>query len=90
MSYATHSPSRRLYRWRWGTPIEGAVILGKVQPALAAMRAVATDADADDVTGRVLQPVCPVCLAQPPQCGVQGQRGDKGAVLQAAAIFERD
>lgn len=50
------------------------------------MRALAADANADDVAAGVLQPLCPLGLAQPPERGVEGLRGDEGFVFKGLAV----
>ena len=71
-------------------PVVGAVRLGVVQPALGAVGAQASDSDADDVRGAVLQAVGPLALAEPPQREVERQRREQRVVLDLGAVGQRD
>ena len=68
-----------------GSPVVGAIGLGVVEPALGAVGAEATDTDANDVRGAVLQAISPVALAQPSQSDVQRKRREQRVILDLGA-----
>mmetsp|Transcript_14864 Transcript_14864/g.41788 ORF Transcript_14864/g.41788 Transcript_14864/m.41788 type:complete len:575 (-) Transcript_14864:45-1769(-) len=68
-----------------GGAVERAVVLGVVQPALLAVGGLPADAEADNVGAGVGEALSPFLAANPATHDVQGEGGDEGVVLDAAA-----
>jgi hypothetical protein len=70
--------------------VEGAVVLGVVEPALEVVRIDAAEADADDVAGGVGQSVGKVVSANPAEGEVEGQRAEELVVSETGPVSEAD
>mmetsp|Transcript_19396 Transcript_19396/g.61731 ORF Transcript_19396/g.61731 Transcript_19396/m.61731 type:complete len:540 (+) Transcript_19396:304-1923(+) len=68
--------------------VEGAVVLGVVEPALGVMRVLTADAETDDVAAGEEEAVGEVLLAHVVEGDVQGDGGDQGPELDLAPVLE--